>query len=161
MGDIQHEGLPQQLQALHCQQHYLGDFVIPQVAYTFQACLENFPVIPVDVFIIIYLLDHARFLGGVLHDGQGHVRLQRQQPPPVTGEGDDLIRHQKILVPDVQIVFFKAAHLIGAVTVAAVKAAQIKDRPLLPFHQFRHGINSFPRLVLILYHFIALKSIGK
>ena len=129
MGDVQHEPSPQKLQTLRRQQHHLGDFIIPQVAHTFQPRLHDLPVIPVDVLIVVQLLHRARGVRGIFHDGQRHVRLQCQQPSAAAGKGDDPVGQQKVLVADVQIVFFKLAHFVADVAVAPVQSAQGEHRP--------------------------------
>ena len=139
VGDIQHPAATQQRKTSGCQQHHLGDFIFSQIAHAFQSRLEDLPVIPVDILLVVDLLHNPGLLRGVLHNGQCHVRLQGQQPSAAVGEGNDLIRHQKILIPHIQIIFFKPAHFIRNVSITAVELLQRSSRLLFIFpDRIRH-----------------------
>ena len=133
VGQVQHIAPVQQRQALHRQQHHLGHFVLSQVTHALQSSLHNLPVIPIDIFTVVDLLHHPRGLGGVFHNGQGHIRFQGQQLSPRAGKGNNLVRHQKILVAHIQIVLFKMAHLVGGVAVTVIQTPQGKLCPLFTF----------------------------
>ena len=68
---------------------------------------------------------------GRLGDGEGHVRLEGQQPPVQIGEGDDLLRRKKAAVLLIQPVLLEAAHVIFAAARRFVQRPQRKGGLLL------------------------------
>ena len=66
----------------------------------------------VDIFVIVELLDPGNLIGGVFHDGQCHIGLERHQLAVGIGKGDDVIRQKKALIAHVKVVFFKLTHFI-------------------------------------------------
>ena len=149
MGDIQDKALSQGRKTLCRQQYHFRHIHGIQVADTLQAGLHDLPerpglrIYPVDILIVIHPLN-IRGSACILDDGQGHIRLQRQKLSPPVGEGNDLVRHQKVFVADIQIIFFKAAHFIGLVAVALVQLSQQQDCLFLFFQTFIHLPAPFP-----------------
>ena len=106
---------PQQFQA------HLGDF-LEGVALRRGA---------VDVFVVVVFQRLAGGGLGRLGNGEGHIRLQRQQPPVQIGEGDDLLRREEAAVLLIQPVLLKPPHVVFAAPRRLVQRPQRKGRPLL------------------------------
>ena len=51
------------------QKNHFRDLIAAQIAHAFQTCLHDLPVVPVDILIIIDLLNHPRLHRGVFHNG--------------------------------------------------------------------------------------------
>ena len=97
---------------------------------------------PVYVLLVIDLLRRARFVTPGTHDGQGHVRLERQQRAVRIGKGDDLLRGQEILVPRVEVIALELAHFVRRVAAAAVKRAQREHDALLRLQDTLRNVHS-------------------
>ena len=85
----------------------------------------------VDVLVVVVFQRLAGGGLGCLGNGEGHVRLERQQPSVQVGEGDDLFRRQKAPVLLIQTVFLKAAHVVFAAARRLIQCPQRKGGPLL------------------------------
>ena len=85
----------------------------------------------VDVLVVVVFQRLAGGGLGRLGNGEGHVRLERQQPSVQVGEGDDLFRRQKAPVLLIQTVFLKAAHVVFAAARRLIQCPQRKGGPLL------------------------------
>ena len=130
MGDIQDKVRADGFQTLQRQQHHFAHRIRVDGAQAFQPGLHDFPKgigtfgRPVNAFVIVDPLDLTRHIRCVFHDGKGHVRLQRQKLAVQVVEGDDIFRNQKVLVPHVQVVFFKFTHFKAGVAVLLVQCPQ-------------------------------------
>ena len=104
MAQAQNRSLAQGSQGLCRQVQNLGNLVSAHIAHTLDARLQNLPegtgvaLLAVDILPVMDLGDGAGSLGGVLHDGQGHIGLHGKEPSVGTGKGDDPIGLQKVLV---------------------------------------------------------------
>ena len=137
MGQIQHIPLSHQRQALHRQKHHFSDLILTQIADALQSRLHDLlegmgsRINPVHILIIIQLFHGTGTIHGVFNDGQSHIRLHGHQPSVPVGKGNHLVGNQKVLVPDIQLVFLEPAHFVMLVAEVLVQLPQGKNRFLL------------------------------
>ena len=118
VADLQHEVPLRQGQALQGQGHSLGGGIIVHGADALQAHLADLPegvallAGAVDVLHVIVASAAAGLHLGVLGDGEGHIRLEGQQPPVQVREGDDLLAGEKPAVLLIEPVLLEAAHVV-------------------------------------------------
>ena len=134
MADVQQIVPADQLQAPGRQQQHLAHGHQVDLPHALQAGLHDLLKAPGDgrgpvhILAVIHLLQTAPLLG-VLHNGEGHVRLQRHQPPVGVGKGQDILADQKALVLNIEVVGFKLAHLVLNISIAAVQLPQLAHHP--------------------------------
>ena len=120
VADLQHRVPLRQGQAPQGQGHHLGGGRPVHGADALQAHLPDLPegaALPagaVDVLRVVEAAARPRLHRGVLGDGEGHVRLQGQQPPVQVREGDDLLTGQEAAVLLVEAVLLEPAHVVVA-----------------------------------------------
>ncbi|SCJ08302.1 Uncharacterised protein [uncultured Blautia sp.] len=85
----------------------------------------------VDVFLIVVPAAAAGPHLGILGDGEGHVRLQRQQPPVQVRKGDDLLAGKKTAVLLIETVFLEPTHVVFAEALLFIQQPQLQRCPLL------------------------------
>ena len=153
MADLQHPLCAQRRQRLRRQTHRLLHLGFAHSTQQFQTHLGDlfkgvaFGRGAVDVLVVVVSQRLAR--GGLrrLGDGQGHVRLERQQTAVQIGKGDDLLRRQKAAVLLIQAVLLEPSHVVLAAACRLVQAAQRKGGALLWLQMLQtelHFAPSFP-----------------
>ena len=143
MAHFQHPFGAQLPQRLRRQTHSLLHFRFAHLAQHFQTHLGDFLEGvalgrgAVDIFMIIVPQGLAG--GGLrrLGDGEGHIRLERQQAAVQIGKGDDLLRRKKTAVFLIQAVFLKPAHVVLAAARRLVQCPQGKGGALLGLQTFQ------------------------
>lgn len=137
VADLQHEVPPGQGQAPQGQGHHLGRSGIIHGTDALQAHLTDLPegmallAGAVDVFLIVVPAAAAGPHLGILGDGEGHVRLQRQQPPVQVRKGDDLLAGKKTAVLLIETVFLEPTHVVFAEALLFIQQPQLQRCPLL------------------------------
>ena len=140
---FQHPFGTQLTQRLRRQTHGLLHFRFAHFAQHFQTHLGDFLKGvalgrgAVDIFMII--VPQCLAGGGLcrLGDGEGHVRLERQQAAVQIGKGDDLLRRKEAAVFLIQAVFLKPAHVVLAAARRLVQRPQGKGGALLGLQAFQ------------------------
>ena len=134
---FQHEVPLRQGQAPQGQGHHLGRGSGVHGADALQAHLADLPegvallAGAVDVLLVVIPAAAPRLHLGVLGDGEGHIRLQRQQAAVQVREGDDLLAGEKAAVLLIQAVFLKPAHMVFLKALPLIQQPQLQRRPLL------------------------------
>ena len=137
VADFQHPRGPQLGQALRCQPDRLLHLCFPHRAQHLKAhlgdLLEGVALCRGAVDVLMVVIPQGLAGGGLgrLGNGQGHVRLERQQTAIQVGEGDDLLRGQKAPVLLIKPVLLKTAHVIFAAARRLIQRPQRKGGPLL------------------------------
>ena len=137
MADLQHPRAAQQPQRLRRQTNGLPHLRLADAAQHLQPhlgdLLKGMALCrrAVDIFVVI--VPERLPLGGLrrLCDGEGHIRLESQQPPIQIGEGDDLLRRQKTPIFLIEAVFLKPTHVVLAAPRILVQCPQRERCPLL------------------------------
>ena len=140
---FQHPFGTQLTQRLRRQTHGLLHFRFAHFAQHFQTHLGDFLKGvalgrgAVDIFMII--VPQCLAGGGLcrLGDGEGHVRLERQQAAVQISKGDDLLRRKEAAVFLIQAVFLKPAHVVLAAARRLVQRPQGKGGALLGLQAFQ------------------------
>ena len=155
VADFQHPLCAQRRQRLRRQTHRLLHLGLAHSAQQFQTHLGDlFKGVAlgrgaVDVLVVVVPQRLARRGLCRLGDGQGHIRLERQQTAIEVGKGDDLLRRQKAAVLLIQAVLLEPPHVVLAAACRLVQAAQRKGGALLWLQMLQtelHFAPSFPFL---------------
>ena len=153
VADFQHPLCAQRRQRLRRQTHHLLHLGFAHSAQQLQPHLGDlfkgvaFSGGAVDVFVVVVPQCLARRGLRRLGDGQGHIRLERQQTAVQIGKGDDLLRRQKAAVLLIQAVLLEPPHVVLAAACRLVQAAQCKGGALLWLQMLQtelHFAPSFP-----------------
>ena len=137
VADLQHEVPLRQGQTPQGQGHHLGRGSGVHGADALQAHLADLPegvallAGAVDVLLVVIAAAAAGRHLGVLGDGEGHVRLQRQQAAVQVRKGDDLLTGQKAAVLLIQAVLLEPAHVVFAEALLLIQQPQLQRHPLL------------------------------
>ena len=153
VADFQHPLCAQRRQRLRRQTHRLLHLSLAHSAQHLQTHLGDlfkgvaFGRGAVDVLVVVVPQRLARRGLRRLGDGQGHIRLERQQTAIQIGKGDDLLRRQKAAVLLIQAVLLEPSHVVLAAACRLVQAAQRKRGALLWLQMLQtelHFAPSFP-----------------
>ena len=155
MAQPQHKVPARQRQALNRQRHRLGRDGAVHRADALQAHLADLPegvallAGAVDILGVVVAPAAALLHLGVLGDGEGHVGLQRQQPPVQVREGNDLVTGKKPAVLLVQSVLLKPAHVVLPEARAFKQQPRLEGDPFLGAEhiqiQFHWGVPPWGR----------------
>ena len=147
MGQVQHKARRDRLETPGRQQNDLRQLHQIHLTQALHAGLENLPIAPagarhaVDVFVIVDLPQRRLSRLVVFHDGQGHIRLQRQQGAVGVRKCDGPLGDQKLLVVEIEGEGLELTHLEGAVAIGPVEPPQLQYGPLLGLEWLSHGID--------------------
>lgn len=145
--DLEHKIIRDQRQTLRRERDDFIDIIQIRIADAFQPRLHDLLEAvcalrnAIDILVVVDLLLDAGHVFTAADDGQRHVRLERQQLPVRVVEGDDAVADEKVLVADIEVIFFKLAHPVRQIAVSAIEVAQAKDRGFFTPEQFfiQHG----------------------
>ena len=158
MADFQHPLCAQRRQRLRRQTHRLLHLGFAHSAQQFQTHLGDLLKGvalgrgAVDVFVVVVPQRLARHGLRRLGDGQGHVRLERQQTAIEVGKGDDLLRRQKAAVLLIQAVLLEPPHVVLAAACRLVQAAQRKGGTLLWLQMLQTELHPAPSFLSLRRH---------
>ena len=152
MGEVQRPALRDGLETQRRQHYRLAKVIGIQIAKALQTGLHNLFIgmcsagNPIDILLIIDLLDISGLFLTMLDDRQRDVRFQCHQFPVCICKGNDAVRYQKILVSGIEVIFLEFAHFIAKIAVSPVQGPQFYRHLFVHFQNaaFHHISHSNP-----------------